>query len=383
MEASMRKTTAGILLLVAIALPLAGISQAAEDVCFEFPKDRALRYRFKKFFRFTYKAKAGKTNNSNTGETVFEFIGQGDGVRVQIREFKSKVVSPPDAIIFDSRKTYTQKQAEANLMVAVLTHVPGESFFMKIDYLGGVRNLHGFKTVLARSASRGLTGTDLLTKHLVRSFDKVFSESELQAGFDLIIPVFPQNMHKGMTWDTRKTLAAEGITLRFDLTYRVTSCKSKIAVAVTGPLCLSVNGQSIPKQGTIKGSAIFDLKKKRLVFSSMKSFIKLPNMSLTYNFEFKLEKELPLEEVGPLSFEKPLRGMLKLVERRVAVSLRENMPVPVYGARDSEEIAILLCNGDIIRVVGQADTEHGARFRIVTVLGREGWIDEKHTKKYE
>jgi len=146
---------------------------------------------------------------------------------------------------------------------------------------------------------------------------------------------------------------------------------------------MSVGGEVSPKDGTVKGSAVFDLNKKRLLFSSVKGYLKLPNLSITQSYELKLEKELPLAEVGPLSFEKPLRSILKLVERRVVKAATRRTPVPVYSSSDGDEVALLLCRGDVVRVVGKADGEQGARLRIVTWLGREGWIDEKATGPYD
>ncbi|MHC4600195.1 MAG: DUF6263 family protein [Planctomycetota bacterium] len=370
-----------------IFLILSSFTRAGE-LTYRFPPDEVLRYKYVQNETCSYKAKTGKIHEVRALEYVLELRGREVGeyddpaADATFRDLKHKVVSPEVKYVFDSRKTYSSKAVEKEPILGVFSAMPGESFQISMYGNGSGIRVGKFSNLIGRASARGLFGSRAAGKLLAAVIAKVVNEDAFRTGFGFLFVPFTEGSKRGPEWNAERKSELEGIDETFRITYRFASRGNKKAnIVVSGRYILSVDGQPIPKEGTIKGSAVFDVQKGRLLFSKFKTAIKLPNVSLSYAYEFKFLKALDPAEVGPESFEKPLRSMLDLVERRRVKGVVDDFGAPVYATEKAETVLFYVCDKDVVRVVEKREGKD--LIRIVTAQGREGWISVDRTEPYK
>jgi hypothetical protein len=383
---NLRARTVSIAFCLVLVFPAAASCLEPE---YKFPEDKVLRYKYKSETKFSYKARKGKRNDLRYAEYVLEFkAGEYPGrertLRVTFREIKVRVVDEEANYAFDSRKKYSLSAVEKNPVLGIFGAMPGEAFKMEISALGRVNRVSGFVDLFSRSASRGLTGTNVLKSIFRRALELILSDEDMVMEFGLAFIPFSHEISRGTEWDRKVEVdIGGGIGVVYAPHFKVTALKGgKASIAVSGTLGLTADGTPIPKDGSFKGAAAFDGKKGRLLYHKWKGFIKLPNVSLTESCELTFQKELDPVDVGPVSFEKPLRSILTLIERRIVKTSR-GRPAPIFEKIDCEKIFFYACEGDVVRVVEKRESDKGPVIRVVTAIGREGWMREKDTEKCE
>ncbi|MHC4779015.1 MAG: DUF6263 family protein [Planctomycetota bacterium] len=358
------------------------------DPEYRFTPKEVLRYKYVQNETFSYKAKSGKVNEVRALEYTLELRGK-DGesfgyhqVDATFRDMKHKVVSPELKYAFDSRRTYSHKAVEKEPILGVFSAIPGETFTMSMDSSGRVNSVGRFSDLIGRAAARGLFGSREAGQALAKVVAQFVSENAFRTGFGFLFVPFTEDSKDTPQWTVERRSDFGGIDEKFTITYRFASRNDKKAtLSVSGKYGLWVEQQPIPKEGEIKGSAVFDVREGRLLFSKFKASIKLPNISISRAYELKFLKVLDPSDVGPESFEKPLRGMLKLIERRRVKGLVDEFGAPVFSTEKCEKVAFFICHGDVVRVVEKR--EGLDLMRIVTMQGREGWIPSGCTVKWE
>jgi len=372
-------------ILVPFLLVLPFVSPAwAQEIEYAFPPGEVLRYKFVRNEDCSYKAKGGKVKEVHYTEYTLELQGKPGSrctdVTAVFRDLKNRVVTPERNFSFDSRKKYSTKAVEKNVLLGVFAAMQGDSFKISLDERGNLYSVDGFTRLIARASSRGLTGSRMLEDVFDRLLRKILSDEIFRAGFRLTFIPVPAGTKRGATWRKEISCTFAGITETFHIEYTLASISpSKAALSMGGKFVLSVDGEEIPKHGTISGSGAFDVKAKRLLFSKIQASIKLPNISLNSRAEFKFLKSLDPSEVGPESFEKPLGPLDKILERRVVEAPAEESAC-VFATERCEKLVFFTCHGDEVRVVSKRVGPDGNVLRIVTVLGREGWMLESDTR---
>jgi hypothetical protein len=358
----------------------------AGEFAYRFPEGEVLRYAYRADESLAYKAKTGKVVEVRATEYTLEISpnaqgGWSDSLKTVFRDLKTIVSSPEIQVEFDSRKTCSPAAVEKQPLLGILSGIPGDSFGLQLTPAGSVAAVSGFLKMHARAASRGLTGSKFLEKVFEKAFAEFLSDETMRSGLRMVIVPAPPELKAGVEWTQDvSTDFGDGVREIHRFRYKLASVSATRAnIAMQGTVRLSAGGEDIPKDGELAGSAVFDLEAGRILSCQVRSSIKLPNLSLANAFEFKFQKSLTPSEAGPESFEKPLRSLLALIERR-RVKGEADLPVAVYSTDQCQEAVFFAHMGDIVRVVAKQSGPNGPCVRVVTALGREGWMLEQDTE---
>jgi hypothetical protein len=260
----------------------------------------------------------------------------------------------------------------------------GDGFDLKIDVLGKYKGMKGMKDAYGRGASRGGAGKDamdLASKTIAAVMVQALTGGAMELGLDVLFIAFPDGAKKGTRWrrsiDFKALMILDG---RFELAYSVSSCSKTFAsVAVGGLYRLSMKGLGVLDEGTVSGSAKFDVKNGRLLTSKLAARVKGEDMSETTAYELKFVESVPDSKAGRESFESKLKRGQELIERLLVKPL-DGDTAAVHATAECKRTLFFACNGDMVRVMERRKSGEDEEFlRVISSLGREGWIRSSET----
>lgn len=348
---------------------------APDELAYQFPAEEVLRYRIKRNEQITYKGADGKATETDVEEQLLDFAPgtDGRGLHVRYREFKVVRVSAELSYKFDSAQTYTAKQIANDPLLGLFEGMIGDGYRVGFGPLGTVA-VSGMGESLRRSAVRGLDGDPQTGARAAARMQAVLTDANEQAYFAAVFPVFPGGATVGSKWSRNEKFDLAGITFEQEFLYTVAAIAAgKATITLGGRYRTMVDNQYTAYEGTISGTAGFDCKLGRLLSSTRKIAIKLPNFSLSDSYELAFVKAAPVAESGPASFERALKTGTIVLARRTVAGSPDGM-FPVHADDLCEVPAFFACGGDEVRVLEQKEIDGVERWRVVTGRGRTGWM---------
>jgi hypothetical protein len=370
-----------------LAAPLLAVLAApvsAQDLRYRTAPGEVLRYKLKSSDSISYKADHGKVTESSIQEQVLDFAPapDGDGLIARYRENRTVRATSEFPFAYDSAKAYTPAAIAKDPVLGILEGFIGDGYRVRLSETGEVR-VWGMAELAQRASWRGLDGNPATGILAAKALLEVLGDTEVQQSLGLVFVELPRDAGAGSKWtrDAKETIAGILFTHAFEFAIPAVS-GGKATITIGGAVKVSVDGQSIPTQGTIAGSAGFDGATGRLLFCKWKSALKLPNVQMNASNEFTLVKAVPVAEAGPASYERPVKTGTAVLARRRAHG-RPGVPLPLSGGAASADALFFACHGDELRVLETVAAEGTTHHRVMDARGRIGWINDRLTVPVE
>jgi len=348
---------------------------AADELAYQFPDDRVLRYRIKRNDALTYKGDNGKTTETDVEEQTLDFAPgrDGQGLHVRYREFKVLRIAPDLSYKFDSGSTYSAKQIANDPLLGLFEGMIGDGYRVRFGARGAA-GVTGMADMLSRSAVRGLDGDPQTGADAAATMREVLTDANTRGYLAAVFPEFPSGASAGTKWSRREKFALAGIVFEQEFQYQVAAISGgKATITLGGRYRTLVDNQYTAYEGTIAGTAAFDCKAGRLLSSTRKIAIKLPNFSMSDSYELAFVKSVPVADSGPASYERAVKTGTAVLARRT-VGGAPGRIMPVHADDLCEVRAFFACPGDEVRVLETKEIDGVARHRVVTTRGRTGWM---------